>query len=237
MVWALEKLPYFLNHGHITVYTDHQALRDAFQDQGLAKGKRSLQLMNWRLFLSKYADRMTIVHRPGRTHGNADALSRLARETDPVPPIGTDSTPLEPASFSQSTDGKRVHFSNAFPVIAARRSSRQKGPPSQISPPSAIPAQGANTADGNTHILNAEASQLLEMEGDIQISQLHLTSAFRDCIVENLPSDCSLGKFYRTILQKFKDTKHQKDGLETMLESFQINLVIKLLFYINYTNG
>jgi hypothetical protein len=77
LIWALDKLPQYFDHGKFTVYTDHASIKQTFHDLGPAKGKRSARLTSWRLQLSKYADRMEVLHRAGRTHKNADALSRL----------------------------------------------------------------------------------------------------------------------------------------------------------------
>jgi hypothetical protein len=72
----LQKIPYFLDNGKITVYTDYKAIMDTFKDMGLVN-KRSVRLANWRLFLSKYQDRMEIKYCPGKTYANADGLSRI----------------------------------------------------------------------------------------------------------------------------------------------------------------
>jgi hypothetical protein len=53
---------------------------DTFKDM-CPVNKRSVRLANWRLFLSKYQDRMEIKHRPGKTHTNADDLSRIPRKS------------------------------------------------------------------------------------------------------------------------------------------------------------
>jgi hypothetical protein len=79
LIWMLQKVPHFLDNGKITVYTDHKAIMDTFKDMGPVN-KRSVRLANWRLFLSKYQDRMDIKHRPGKTHANADGLSRIPRK-------------------------------------------------------------------------------------------------------------------------------------------------------------
>lgn len=78
LVWALQKLQQYTDHGKVTVYVDHQAIVQSFKDMGAAKGKRSERLTNWKLFLSRYQGRMDIIHVPGKQHINADGLSRLS---------------------------------------------------------------------------------------------------------------------------------------------------------------
>lgn len=86
LVWALQKLPQYTDHGTVTVHCDHQAVVQAFKDMGPLKGKRSDRLNSWRIFLAKYRGRMEIVHKPGKYHLNADGLSRMKTVTD-VPQI------------------------------------------------------------------------------------------------------------------------------------------------------
>jgi hypothetical protein len=126
LVWALEKLPQYLDHGKMTVYTDHSSLRDAFKDQGPVRGKRSLRLANWRLFLSKYQDRMEIRHRPGKQHINADALSRMPTEESPVEESPTLLVPASvrtwiPArSNAKLLPEQNVQLQHAYPVRTRR---------------------------------------------------------------------------------------------------------------------
>lgn len=54
LVWALQKLPHYLDHGKMTVFTDHSSIVQTFNDTGHMHGKRSLRLANWRCFISKY---------------------------------------------------------------------------------------------------------------------------------------------------------------------------------------
>lgn len=83
LVWALTKLPQYFDSGDFTVVTDHMALKSALQSK--ATGRRSARLNEWALFLSTFTPRMTIVHRPGVAHANADGLSRLPVKADSCP--------------------------------------------------------------------------------------------------------------------------------------------------------
>ena len=75
LVWALVKLKQYTDAGELTVIMDHSAIKSVATT--LKEGKQSNQLNNWALFLSRYADHMTIKHREGKSHKNADGLSRL----------------------------------------------------------------------------------------------------------------------------------------------------------------
>jgi hypothetical protein len=76
LVWALTKLPQYFEDGPFTVVTDHSALKSALQTK--TTGRRSARLNEWAMFLATYLPRMTIIHRPGKAHLNADDLLRLA---------------------------------------------------------------------------------------------------------------------------------------------------------------
>lgn len=67
--WAVEKWRAYLLGRHFTIFTDHKALEqlDSFKDT-------TGQLFRWSLFLQDFD--YTIIYRPGRTHQNADAISR-----------------------------------------------------------------------------------------------------------------------------------------------------------------
>ena len=67
--WALETLKYYLLGRRFTLVTDHSPL------QWMAKNKETNgRVTRW--FLSLQPFNFSVIHRPGRHHGNADALSR-----------------------------------------------------------------------------------------------------------------------------------------------------------------
>lgn len=67
--WALEALKYHLLGRKFVLMTDHAPL------QWMARNKESNgRITRW--FLSLKTFNFSVVHRPGRCHGNADALSR-----------------------------------------------------------------------------------------------------------------------------------------------------------------
>ena len=95
LVWALAKLKQYTDAGELTVITDHSAIKSMATI--LKEGKWSNQLNNWALFLSRYADHMIIKHREGKSHKNADGLSRLPTRADAKAGAWTiDVTMIEP---------------------------------------------------------------------------------------------------------------------------------------------
>ena len=74
---------------------DHQALVQSFKDEGPLKGRRSDRLNRWRIFLSKYRGRITIVHKLDRLYRNVNALSRLPSSLPSNIPTSTLTTLLD----------------------------------------------------------------------------------------------------------------------------------------------
>lgn len=70
VVWGIKKLRPYLYGRHFTVKTDHKALIWLLNIKD-----ETGRLMRWAMLLQEYD--FTILHRAGRLHGNADALSRL----------------------------------------------------------------------------------------------------------------------------------------------------------------
>ena len=75
LVWTLRKVPEYFDEHSFTVITDHSALVSCLQGQG--RGRRAARLNEWAMFLSTYLPRMKVVHREGKSHHNADGLSRI----------------------------------------------------------------------------------------------------------------------------------------------------------------
>jgi hypothetical protein len=71
LVWALEKLYYYLDGSQFEVITDCSAV------QSLLNMKTpNRHMLRWQLAIQEYRGQMTIVHRPGKENVKADALSR-----------------------------------------------------------------------------------------------------------------------------------------------------------------
>ena len=150
LIWALQKLPHFLDNSKMTVYTDHTAIVDTFKDNGPIMLKLSNRLANWRLFLSKYQDRMEIIHRPGKSHVNADGLSRMTREI----PLHSDTfepssqrllvpkngpvqvqyvqTSRDNASFPRDKSSVQVRYVDAYPVQTRKSAAKNQDQPEPV---------------------------------------------------------------------------------------------------------
>jgi hypothetical protein len=92
-VWAIGKLRQYLDGNQFTLFTDHSALKGLIQSA--APQRKNPRLVRWALFMSQFGDYLKIVHRPGRVHRNADALSRLQQSRQATPKPST--SPVRPA--------------------------------------------------------------------------------------------------------------------------------------------
>ena len=81
MVWAILKFQRYLDGSVFTVVTDHQSLLTVTGSSSTTL--YSARVDKWRMLLSPYIGQMSLVHRAGKVHGNADGLSRSRREVGP----------------------------------------------------------------------------------------------------------------------------------------------------------
>ena len=77
MVWAILKFQRYLDGSIFTVVTDHQSLLTITGSSSTTL--YSARVDKWRMLLSPYLGQMSLVHRAGKVHGNADGLSRSRR--------------------------------------------------------------------------------------------------------------------------------------------------------------
>ena len=77
MVWAILKFQRYLDGAVFTVVTDHQSLLTVTGSS--SNTLYSARVDKWRMLLSPYLGQMSLVHRAGKIHGNADGLSRSRR--------------------------------------------------------------------------------------------------------------------------------------------------------------
>jgi hypothetical protein len=75
VVWACQTFRQYLHGVHVTVITDHEPLKWLISKKDLTG-----QYGRWAMILSDYD--MTVVHRAGQAHANADALSRMPSPSD-----------------------------------------------------------------------------------------------------------------------------------------------------------
>jgi len=73
LVWSLPKLQHYIDGAKLKIYTDHAALKWIWN----VKATVNSCLFHRALLLNPLRDKITIIHRPGRFHANADALSRF----------------------------------------------------------------------------------------------------------------------------------------------------------------
>ncbi|MBW0507568.1 hypothetical protein O181_047283 [Austropuccinia psidii MF-1] len=71
LFWALEKLNYFLEGFIFEVITDFTAVNSL-----LNMKTPNRNMLRWQIAIQKYRGNMTIVHKDGNIHKNADVLSR-----------------------------------------------------------------------------------------------------------------------------------------------------------------
>ena len=75
VVWAIEKFDYYLEGNKFKIITDHIALKWLF-NKAIPKGR----IGRWIARLQPYSCNMEIIHKSGKRHTNADALSRIRFE-------------------------------------------------------------------------------------------------------------------------------------------------------------
>ncbi|MBW0540968.1 hypothetical protein O181_080683 [Austropuccinia psidii MF-1] len=71
LVWALEKLHYYLEGAVFEVFTDCAALKPL-----LNMKTTNRNMLRWQIAIQEYRGNMTIIYKEGKSHTNADGLSR-----------------------------------------------------------------------------------------------------------------------------------------------------------------
>jgi transposase InsO family protein len=91
VVWAVEHFAQYLEQSSVVIQTDHAALK-----QLLTTKRPTGRIARWLYRLSPF--NYTIENRPGRQHGNADALSRYPTDGEPYDEVipFVDTHPVEP---------------------------------------------------------------------------------------------------------------------------------------------
>ncbi|MBW0561259.1 hypothetical protein O181_100974, partial [Austropuccinia psidii MF-1] len=81
LVWALEKLHYYLYGSVFAVITDCTAVKSL-----LSMETPNRNMLRWKIAIQKYRGNMTLVHKAGNIHKNSDGLSRWAFANTPDNP-------------------------------------------------------------------------------------------------------------------------------------------------------
>ncbi|MBW0586248.1 hypothetical protein O181_125963 [Austropuccinia psidii MF-1] len=71
LVWALEKLHYYLEGAVFEFYTDCTALKSLLNIK-----TTNIHMLRWQITIQEYRGNMTIIYKEGKSHTNADCLSR-----------------------------------------------------------------------------------------------------------------------------------------------------------------
>ncbi|MBW0493441.1 hypothetical protein O181_033156 [Austropuccinia psidii MF-1] len=81
LVWALEKLHYYLDGSFFEVKTDWNAVKSL-----LNMKNSNRHMLRWQIAFQEYRGNMTIAHKAGNLHKNADGLSGWALANTPDNP-------------------------------------------------------------------------------------------------------------------------------------------------------
>ncbi|MBW0587182.1 hypothetical protein O181_126897 [Austropuccinia psidii MF-1] len=81
LVWALEKLHYYLGGSVFDVITDCNAMKSL-----LNMKTPNIHMLRWQIAIQEYRGNMTIVHKAGNIHKNSDGLSKWELANTPDNP-------------------------------------------------------------------------------------------------------------------------------------------------------
>ncbi|MBW0586975.1 hypothetical protein O181_126690, partial [Austropuccinia psidii MF-1] len=101
LVWALEKLHYYLDGSVFEVITECNAVKS-----GLNMKTPNRHMLRWQRAIQEYGGNMKMVHKEGNIHKNADVLSRwaLANTPDKPPYVPLEAEPHTPIDGINITD-------------------------------------------------------------------------------------------------------------------------------------
>ncbi|MBW0487662.1 hypothetical protein O181_027377 [Austropuccinia psidii MF-1] len=77
-VWALEKLNYYLHDSGFELINDCNSMKSLFNMK-----TPNRHMLQWQIAIEEYRGNMTIVHKAGNMHKNADGLSRREVTNNP----------------------------------------------------------------------------------------------------------------------------------------------------------
>ncbi|MBW0583333.1 hypothetical protein O181_123048 [Austropuccinia psidii MF-1] len=107
LVWSLEKLNYFLEGCVFGVITDCKAVKSL-----LNMKTPNRHMLRWQIAIQEYRGNMTIVHKDGNIHKNADGLSRwpLPYDIDNPAYVPEEASPQIPIEGIRITDLSTTFF-------------------------------------------------------------------------------------------------------------------------------
>lgn len=232
LVWALEKCSHYLDHSRIQVITDHKSIEHSFK--AAARFPRNTRrLTKWQLFLAQYADKITIVHRPGKSHTNVDALSRLPK-IEPTDPVKTLMTMTEPIvrSYVVTRQQSRAVPEPESPHARAAPTPTTPTPQITITPPTPPAREDAMTVPVPMEDVPLAEVAMNEGQGRV-VAQLRMSSAFEEDLVRALRNDRTFRSIYARLSKQLDDTKDNANGPELTLHNFHIHPKSRLLYYLD----
>ena len=161
IVFATIKCRIYIVGRHTEVVSDHLALRYLLGSRDVT-GK----LARWSLHLQQYD--LTILHRPGASHSNADALSRLPLSSTGSTTISADATTVP--AMAVLTRGAKAKISEI--KMPALSNSTNQPQPTMTSPPSPTP-MGALTQPSRTKMAANRNHSPTAMEADPAMADDH----------------------------------------------------------------
>ncbi|MBW0471351.1 hypothetical protein O181_011066 [Austropuccinia psidii MF-1] len=117
LVWELEKLHYYLDRSVFEVIADCNAVKSL-----LNMKKPNRNMLRWQIAIQEYRGNMTIVHKEGNIHKNADGISRWALANTPDNPAYV---PLE-EELHISIEGINITYIGTELFEEVRKSYKQK---------------------------------------------------------------------------------------------------------------
>ncbi|MBW0573992.1 hypothetical protein O181_113707 [Austropuccinia psidii MF-1] len=107
LVWALEKLNYFLEGCVFEVITDYTAVKSL-----LNMKTPNRHMLRWQIAIQEYRGNMNIAHKDGYVHKNADGLSRwpLTKDIDNPALVPEEASPQIPIEGISVTDFNTTFF-------------------------------------------------------------------------------------------------------------------------------
>lgn len=117
VVFGVRKFHQYLYGTRFTVYTDHKPLLGLFDENKPIPTMAAERIRRWALTLSAYE--YTIQYKPGKNHGNADALSRLPlKKSVEVPKLGNTILLLDHLETTPVTAEKISEWTRRDPLMA-----------------------------------------------------------------------------------------------------------------------
>ena len=191
---------------------------------------------------------MEIVHRPGKEHLTADALSRLPAGPRPMEDQST--SHQDPCSRLSTSSYTQVCYTAAFPVVTRTvcrciQVSTEHEPVTDIQDVQDVQQEVQSVPDRISETVGADRiesdesityQQQVEDQSESQqpaaitVDILHLYRDFRDLVIRHLPTDRYFSKLYRKLKQLEKDTAGNASGPTATFEQFRLDRKAKLLY-------